>query len=221
MTMPAKIWMRSLSPSTTRVWTRTPSPTRNSVTSDLSWSFSMASMMRFMAALSSGRSMSADAPRTQLPKRVSCYRKDRRYNARSAAPVVQLDRATASGAVGCAFEPRRAHSDPEWHLAQRCDSAEQILFACHAGDLVADLSVFENEQRRDRTNVEFEREVLVLVDVHLADGKATVFLTRDLIDQRRDQFARAAPFRPKIDKHRLVILVDFAVEIRLRERDGN
>src|SRR6266446_8848773 len=25
------------------------------------------------------------------------------------APVVQLDRATASGAVGCAFEPRRAH----------------------------------------------------------------------------------------------------------------
>ena len=26
------------------------------------------------------------------------------------APVVQLDRATASGAVGCAFEPRRAHS---------------------------------------------------------------------------------------------------------------
>src|SRR5438132_3723318 len=121
----------------------------------------------------SGRSISADAPRTQLPKHVSCYRKDSRYNARSAAPVVQLDRATASGAVGCAFEPRRAHSDPEWHLAQRCDSAEQILFACHAGDLVADLSVFENEQRRDRTNVEFEREVLVLVDVHLADGKAT------------------------------------------------
>jgi hypothetical protein len=26
------------------------------------------------------------------------------------APVVQLDRATASGAVGCGFEPRRAHS---------------------------------------------------------------------------------------------------------------
>jgi hypothetical protein len=26
----------------------------------------------------------------------------------TSAPVVQLDRATASGAVGCAFEPRRA-----------------------------------------------------------------------------------------------------------------
>jgi hypothetical protein len=28
----------------------------------------------------------------------------------TSAPVVQLDRATASGAVGCGFEPRRAHS---------------------------------------------------------------------------------------------------------------
>jgi hypothetical protein len=27
----------------------------------------------------------------------------------TSAPVVQLDRATASGAVGCGFEPRRAH----------------------------------------------------------------------------------------------------------------
>ena len=30
----------------------------------------------------------------------------------TSAPVVQLDRATASGAVGCAFEPRRAHGFP-------------------------------------------------------------------------------------------------------------
>src|SRR5204862_15435 len=56
-----------------------------------------------------GRSISADEPQTQPRKRIGCHRKDNRYNARSAAPVVQLDRATASGAVGCAFEPRRAH----------------------------------------------------------------------------------------------------------------
>jgi hypothetical protein len=31
-----------------------------------------------------------------------------RYVRDSFAPVVQLDRTTASGAVGCAFEPRRA-----------------------------------------------------------------------------------------------------------------
>jgi hypothetical protein len=31
-----------------------------------------------------------------------------RYLRESIAPVVQLDRTTASGAVGCAFEPRRA-----------------------------------------------------------------------------------------------------------------
>src|SRR5205814_5364133 len=40
--------MRSLSPSTTRVWTRTESPTRNAGIWVLNCSFSMASMMRFM-----------------------------------------------------------------------------------------------------------------------------------------------------------------------------
>src|SRR6266567_3015262 len=30
------------------------------------------------------------------------------------APVAQLDRATASGAVGCGFEPRRAHPYQTW-----------------------------------------------------------------------------------------------------------
>ena len=31
------------------------------------------------------------------------------YNRAHTAPVAQLDRVTASEAVGCAFEPRRAH----------------------------------------------------------------------------------------------------------------
>src|SRR5437763_14188154 len=31
------------------------------------------------------------------------------YNRNTSAPVAQLDRVTASEAVGCAFEPRRAH----------------------------------------------------------------------------------------------------------------
>src|SRR5437660_8560314 len=58
--------MRSMSPSTTRVWTRTESPTRNAGNSVLNCSFSMASMMRFMAAPFRGRSISADARQTQV-----------------------------------------------------------------------------------------------------------------------------------------------------------
>src|SRR5205823_1119104 len=48
MTMPAKIWIRSLSPSTTRVCTRTPSPILNLVTSVLNCSFSIASIILFI-----------------------------------------------------------------------------------------------------------------------------------------------------------------------------
>jgi hypothetical protein len=38
-----------------------------------------------------------------------CDRLLANYNQPSPAPVAQLDRASASGAEGCAFEPRRAH----------------------------------------------------------------------------------------------------------------
>jgi hypothetical protein len=53
------------------------------------------------------------------------------------------DKYPASGAVGCAFEPRRAQFD--FGLNQRVDPAEQIFFARHAGHLIAQLSVFEEE----------------------------------------------------------------------------
>src|SRR5437870_5989099 len=49
ITIPLKIWIRSLSPSTTRVCTWTLSPTANFVPSAFCCSFSIASMMRFIA----------------------------------------------------------------------------------------------------------------------------------------------------------------------------
>src|SRR3954463_2896956 len=48
MTIPAKIWIRSLSPSTTRVCTRTPSPILNLAESVLNCSFSIASIILFI-----------------------------------------------------------------------------------------------------------------------------------------------------------------------------
>ena len=69
----------------------------------------------------------------------------------SRAPVAQLDRALASGAKGCGFDPRRAHflqkfsRSQRFPLAQRFDSVEQILFARDASDLVAQLAVLEKE----------------------------------------------------------------------------
>src|SRR5207249_6476836 len=127
ITIPAKIWTRSLSPSTTRVWTRTPSPTLNGTLSDLSCSFSIVSMMfiHILLPLNGARLLVLDLgiskrqcgktkvgsdQRREGRTGIGCALKSARYNQRSIAPVVQLDRATASGAVGCAFEPRRAQS---------------------------------------------------------------------------------------------------------------
>jgi len=48
----------------------------------------------------------------------------------------------------------------------------------------------------------------------------TRFFARDLVQQWRNHFARAAPFRPKIDDHGLVILRQFAVKIRFVKCDS-
>ena len=82
------------------------------------------------------------------------------------APVAQLDRALASGAKGCGFDPRRAHglgsrrraarqdaaAPRRYHfraleksLPQRFEAVEQIFFACDSNDLIAQLPVFEKQ----------------------------------------------------------------------------
>ena len=98
-------------------------------------------------------------------------------------------------------------------LRQSFQPAEQILLARHPGDLVAKLAVLEEQQRRNRPNIVFEGETLVLVDVYLRDFDRVRFFACDLVQQRRDHFARTAPFGPKIDDHWLVVLREFTVKI--------
>ena len=101
-------------------------------------------------------------------------------NSGSLALVAQLDRALASEAKGCGFDPRRAHRLQgsrsacralgqqarrlpyviRWNfrlrensLSQCFHSADQILLARYADDLIAQLAVLEKKQRRNRANV--------------------------------------------------------------------
>ena len=71
-------------------------------------------------------------------------------------------------------------------LRQRVNPADQVLLARHAGDLIAHLAVLEDQESGDRANVEFEGEILILVDVHFTDFDGVAFFTRDLFDERRD-----------------------------------
>jgi len=111
-------------------------------------------------------------------------------------------------------------SEPLACLAQRFDSAYQIFFARHPGDLVAQLAVLEKEQGWDRADIVFERETLIFVYVNFRYFDRLQFFASDLIQQWRDHFAGAAPFGPKIDDHRLVVLRHFAVKIGFIEIDN-
>src|SRR6266487_6544534 len=128
ITMPAKIWIRSLSPSTTRVCTRTLSPTENALASFFCCSFSIVSMIWFITRRQPrgcGRTLSFEGTGFATRNRQS-FEHEAQARARQhqkicenqrdlwlilvlIAPVAQLDRALASGAKGCGFDPRRAH----------------------------------------------------------------------------------------------------------------
>jgi hypothetical protein len=112
------------------------------------------------------------------------------------------------------------HLPAENFLSQRFDSAKQIFFARDAGNLIAQLAVLKKEQSRDRANVVLERETLIFVHVNFRYLDRARFFARNLIEQRRDHFAGAAPFRPKIDNYGFVTLRNFAVKIGFIEIDN-
>src|SRR5947207_501246 len=122
------------------------------------------------------------------------------------------------------YSPVTDHYSPKFgsaELRQRLEPAEQVLLARHADDLITELAVLEKEERGDRPDVVFHREALVLVDVHFRDLHRARFFLRDLVDERRDHFAWAAPFGPEIDQHGLRALSYFLVKIRIVQSDCN
>jgi len=86
--------------------------------------------------------------------------------------------------------------------------------------LVAQLAVLEKEQGWDGADVVFERETLIFVHVNFRYFDGVQFFASNLIQQRRDHFAGATPFGPKIDDHRLVVFRHFAVKIGFIEIDN-
>ncbi|MCY1440258.1 hypothetical protein D9M71_565250 [compost metagenome] len=56
------------------------------------------------------------------------------------------------------------------------------------------------------------RGFLVVVDVQLGDGQFALVGSGDVVQNRSDHFARAAPFSPVVDQHRAFSLQDFGFE---------
>src|SRR5438309_1005954 len=75
-----------------------------------------------------------------------------------------------------------------------------------------DVAVLEQHQRRDAADAEFSRHALVLIHVDLGDLQPALVFLGDLVEDRRDGLAGAAPLGPVIHQHRGVRLQDLGVE---------
>lgn len=81
------------------------------------------------------------------------------------------------------------------------DGFGDLILGNRAHDLLDDLAVLKNEQRRDTSNVITASGVHRFVDVKLGDLKLASVVIGDLGDGRCKHVTRAAPFRPEIDQH--------------------
>src|SRR5690606_2200880 len=82
-----------------------------------------------------------------------------------------------------------------------------------AHDLLDDLTVLVDVHRRDLHDAVLLRHLRVLVDVELDDVDLVAVLLGDLLEDRRDHAARAAPLGPEVHEHGLVVLQDFRLEV--------
>src|SRR5262249_30946661 len=72
----------------------------------------------------------------------------------------------------------------------------------HAADLPRDLfALLHHDQRRHVADLVADRDGLGLVDVDLADPELALVFLGDLVDDRRDGFAGAAPGGRKVEQH--------------------
>src|SRR5207244_4210698 len=75
-----------------------------------------------------------------------------------------------------------------------------------------EVAVLEEHERRDAADAEFRRYHLVLVDVDLRHLEAAVVLPGDVVQDRCDRLAWAAPLGPVIHQYGSFGLQDFRLE---------
>lgn len=63
---------------------------------------------------------------------------------------------------------------------------------------INELAVFEQQQARNRADVELHRYLRIRINVHFADFDSTFVLLGELCHDRRDDLTWSAPRRPEI-----------------------
>ena len=98
--------------------------------------------------------------------------------------------------------PRAPSALEAWRLRRGRAALERAL-GLRADRGCRGLAVLEQDHRRDRHDAVAQRELLLLVDVHLHELELACALVDDPLEHRRDGVARAAPLGPEVDDDRL------------------
>src|SRR5690606_13212231 len=106
----------------------------------------------------------------------------------------------ASGKAARTFGRLEAYNESEMAVQKQ----RELRFRQCADLGVDHRAVAEQHQRGDAADAVLGRHRLVFVDVDLDDVQLARVVTRSLGEDRGDHLARAAPFGPVIDEHRLV-----------------
>ena len=101
-----------------------------------------------------------------------------------------------------------------------CDASflSRSFLPGHADDRFFDLAALEQQQRGYRPDAEPRGQLLIVVHIDLGDLDLAELFLGNFVEQRRDHFARAAPFGPKIDQHGCGRFIDLLLEIACRKR---
>jgi len=110
---------------------------------------------------------------------------------------------------------RNADEQKAWERLgeHRLELGLDLLLRVRPDDLVRRLAALEEDHRRDREHAVLRGGLLVLVDVELDDLQGAVALVGDLLEDRSDDAAGAAPGCPEVDQDRRLGLEDLSLEV--------
>jgi len=90
------------------------------------------------------------------------------------------------------------------------------VFRNVADDAIDRLTVLEENQARDSRNLVLAGKARIFVGIQFDELRLAGVRRCNLFDNRTEHAARPAPWRPKVDQHRLGILQHLTVKVRLR-----
>jgi len=110
------------------------------------------------------------------------------------------------------MQPYRLHATLSQRGRGLGKHREDLLFRADTDRLIGDFSALDNDKRRDAHDVERGGKRGLFVDIDFADFDV-LSLFGNLVDDRGDHPARAAPGCPEVEQNRDFALHDFGLEI--------